>query len=101
MWDERNNTSAKAAEIHAYEDERSRLAILIEAEFETSINGIRPMDQGILLDTTIEDVLKLSNKERQAWLNMVGTLRKRHDRIQQTSMSTMRTVMDRWINRSA
>ena len=95
LWSTRNQVAAESAKLHAQAEERSRLEKLIVEEFDKSINGIRPIDQNIIMDTTVEEILQLSNKERQAWLNMVDTVRRRHDRANKTSMSSMRSFLGR------
>ena len=99
LWNVRNQVAAEAAKIHVQAEERIHLERLIRETFDKGINGIRPIDQHNILNTNVEEVLKLSNKERQAWLNMIETVRKRHDRSQQSSMSSMRAVIDNWIIR--
>lgn len=100
LWNTRNQVAAEAATIHAHAEERLRLERLVREEFDKGINGIRPIDQHIIENTSLDIILQLSNNEQQAWLNMVDTVRKCHTRAHKNSMSSMRAVFDRWVLRN-
>ena len=63
LWEIRNTVAAKAAELHGQAEEKLRLDRLVAEKFEQSITGLRPIDQNVILETNIEEVMNLRNKE--------------------------------------
>ena len=77
-------------------EEQERLRQKILEKFHVGINGIRPIDQSIIDDIEVEDVLRLSLHEQQAWLDMFQTFRKRYRTVAETGMTRMRATLASW-----
>ena len=98
IWYHRNSIAAEAKKL----EEKHRIQLQTDEEirqiFNIGVTGIRPVDQSIILDTSVEEVLKLNLQDKQDWISMVNTMRSRYERSVKNSMTNMRTNFENWTN---
>lgn len=70
IWHFRNNIVAEAKKLEYLHRTTLQTDEEIRQIFSIWVAGIRPVDQGIILNTSLEQVLKLNIHNKEDWINI-------------------------------